>query len=136
PWPRRPSSRRSRPARSPRSPGRSRSAAARPRRHRRAREPPRTQAARKAGLAWRLRSERTGEPDVTFDRIPDVTQAVPDHQGSLDAESESKPAVAFRVDAARYEDPRVDHSAARDLDPALRFADAAWRGARPDPLAP
>src|SRR5215471_17500305 len=66
-----------------------------------------------------LHPERPAESHVALDRVPDLGQAVPDHQAALDAEPEREPAVPVGVDAARHQHPGVDHAAARDLDPAL-----------------
>src|SRR3984885_12499033 len=66
-----------------------------------------------------LRPERPAEPDVAVYRVPDLGQPVRDHQAALDAEPEREPGVPVGVDPAGHQDPRVDHAAAGDLEPAL-----------------
>src|SRR6185437_6998786 len=77
-----------------------------------------------------LHPERPAEPHVALYRVPDLGQPVRDHQAALDAEAEREPAVPVGVDAAGHQHPRVDHAAARDLDPALRPANPARVAAR------
>src|ERR1700733_10974426 len=85
-------------------------------------------------LASRLPAERAAEPYVALVDVPDVGHAVADHHRPVDAETEGESAVAVRVDAAGDQHPRVDHSAAGDLYPALRAADPAGLAARPGGL--
>src|ERR1700744_6795288 len=86
----------------------------------------RTRAARTAEVSWSdLRPEGPAEPDVALGGVAAVGDPVADHERALDPQAEREAAVAVGVDAAGDEHPRVDHAAARDLDPALRAADPA-----------
>src|SRR5580698_9344580 len=89
-----------------------------------------------AGLASRLPAERAAEPYVALVDVPDVGHTVADHHRPVDAEAEGEPAVAVRIDTTGDQHPRVDHSAAGYLHPALRAADPARLAAGPGGLTP
>src|SRR4029077_3978398 len=63
---------------------------------------------------------------------PDVLHLIAQNRNALDAEAPREARVLFRVVAYRFEDRRVHHAAAEDLDPAAALAHrAAGAVARP-----
>src|SRR5262245_63986016 len=48
-----------------------------------------------------------------------------EHQGAVEPHAEGEAAILLRVDAARHQDPWVDHAAATPLDPALALTGSA-----------
>src|SRR5680860_172886 len=88
---------------------------------------PRRGASVASGLSgWsKFSSKRGGEADVALEHVAHVLDAVAEHQGSVDAHAEREAGVAVVVDAAGREHPRVHHTAAAPLDPALALARAA-----------
>ena len=76
-----------------------------------------------------LRSEGRGEADVALEEVPQVLDAVAEHQGPVDAHAEGEAGVAVGVDAAGDEHPRVHDTAAAPLDPPLAAAGPAVRDA-------
>src|SRR5262249_43023031 len=79
------------------------------RRHRRARE------ARSRRVSQR---ELLQEAQVVLVEQPDVLDAPFEERDALDAHAEGEAGVALRVVADGFEQRRMDHAAAEDLDPA------------------
>ena len=104
-------------------------------RHRRARSPPacrarrRTRAARRARTFIRRMRELLEEAQVVLVEQADVVDAVLQHRDALDAHAEREAGDLLRVVADRFEDRRMHHAAAEDLEPAGLLADAAARAA-------
>src|SRR5690606_13913526 len=72
-------------------------------------------------------SELLQEADVVFEEVIQAAHAVTDGRDAVDAEAEGVAGVAFGVVTRVFEDARVDHTAAEDLDPAGVFAEPAPR---------
>src|SRR4051794_23384063 len=72
-----------------------------------------------------LPSDGEADPNVAFDQIADLGEAVPLHERALEAHAEREPAEGVGVDAGGAQDDRVHHAAATPLDPTLRGTCAA-----------
>src|SRR5258706_3733589 len=59
------------------------------------------------------------ESQIVLDEMPYVVDAVLSHGNALDAEAKGPAGVNFRINFARGEDVRMNHSAAAQLDPPL-----------------
>src|SRR5664279_1113250 len=68
--------------------------------------------------------------DVVLEEESEVRHPVKQERDAVDAHPEREPGVLLRVDPAVFQDVRVDHSGAHDLDPARARAGAARRAAR------
>src|SRR5207244_4439703 len=73
----------------------------------------------------RVRSELREEAGIVLEHETDVGDVVPEHRDTLDADAEGEAGVALGIDAGVFEDDRVDHPAAEDLDPTGVLAEAA-----------
>jgi hypothetical protein len=69
--------------------------------------------------------ELTEETDIVFIKQPDVVYAVFEKSDALNAHAERKAGVFFAVNVPVFQDVRVHHAGAQDLQPAALFADAA-----------
>ena len=65
------------------------------------------------------------EADVVLEVVAEVVDLPLEHGDAFDAHAEGEAAVGLGVDAAGFEDVRVHHAAAHDLQPAGAFADVA-----------